>query len=151
MGTSTLASEFQQLRRLRDWPRRLHALVESRRSTPFRWGYHDCCTWAAECVQAVTGTDLSGPWKGQYDCALSAKRYLLARWGSLPEALEAHGLIPVSPEQARRGDLGLYAPSHLLARQALGVCLSAHYAMPGLNEPMSFIPRNQITSAWKVG
>ena len=33
------------------------AVQRVRRAQPFAWGIHDCCTFAADAVQAITGQD----------------------------------------------------------------------------------------------
>jgi hypothetical protein len=45
--------------RLPDWRSRLDAAIRLHRQLPFRWGggsdSHDCCTFPASCVDAMTG------------------------------------------------------------------------------------------------
>jgi len=40
-----------------DWPERLLAALAAARDRPFRWGEHDCCLFAADLIEAVTGVD----------------------------------------------------------------------------------------------
>ena len=47
--------------RLRDWQLRYEAFILSRFATPFAWGTNDCCTFAADCVRALTGVDVAPP------------------------------------------------------------------------------------------
>jgi hypothetical protein len=48
--------------RLVDWRARLDAAIAAHRKMPFRWGggstSHDCCTFVASCVDAMTGGDV---------------------------------------------------------------------------------------------
>lgn len=81
----------------------LAAYIAAREAVPFVWGTHDCVTFAAGAIAALTGAD---PLAG------------IARWQSLPDALHAldarGGLIaavssvltPIPTAHAHRGDIG---------------------------------------------
>ena len=45
------------MQRLPDWRTRLGAHIAAHRTRPFAYGAHDCATFAAGAVQAVTGSD----------------------------------------------------------------------------------------------
>jgi hypothetical protein len=47
--------------RLRDWQLLYEAFITQRFATPFAWGTQDCCTFAADCVLAITGVDVAHP------------------------------------------------------------------------------------------
>ena len=49
-----------------DWNQRLHAYVISVRDKEFEYGVHDCCTFAAGCVEAVLGIDPMAEFREQY-------------------------------------------------------------------------------------
>ena len=40
-----------------DWQTFLHDLVEAKMAEPFAWGSQDCVTFAAACIEAVTGSN----------------------------------------------------------------------------------------------
>lgn len=92
--------------RLPDWMVRLDALVLSLLSRPFGWGRNDCCTVAADVVQAVTGCDPMADLRGQYETERQALR-ILAKAGGI-EAYLNERLGPVVPVAcAQVGDIGL--------------------------------------------
>lgn len=93
--------------RLRDWQERLERLVLARLHQPFRWGERDCCLWAADAVQAVTGVDVAADFRGQYDSASSATRLLNRRIGILAEVCDERLGPPVLPVMAQSGDVGM--------------------------------------------
>lgn len=107
-GTETAAPlELQRVpaARLHDWQLRLAELIAQRSAQPFAWGERDCCLWAADAVQAVTGVDLAAGLRGTYDSALSAGRVLRA---SPLDTLAAAALgQEVLPALAQPGDIGL--------------------------------------------
>jgi len=144
------------LQRLEDWPERLHALVEQRLQVPFRWGSNDCVMFAADAVQALTGVDLAGRLRGQYDDEPSARKIGLAYAGADEEGSIAQCLSDIAtlnlgdlvlPSLARRGDVVLIEHD---AGQSLAVCLGPHAAAPGRRGLMMLPPEHWLT-AWRVG
>ncbi len=131
--------------RLIDWPERLAEFVQSRRDTPFSWGGNDCCLFAADAVQAVTGTDPAADLRGTYAAALDAAR-LVEELGGI-EAIAAARLgdeIPVL--LARRGDVVAIDAG---AGISLGVCIGAQAAVPAA-DGLAFLPIGQATRAWRA-
>ena len=89
------------IRRLNDWPERLHAYLRQHSATPFSWGSHDCARFTAGAVEAITGRDLLPcEWsdKTQATAALRALGGLMSAMDSVLLRLERVGL-------AWRGDV----------------------------------------------
>ena len=136
------------LRRLPDWPERLAALVEAHRERPFVWGTHDCCTFAADAMQAVAGIDPAAPWRGAYDTEAGALACLDE--GGL-EATVARVLaeagVPECPlRAAQRGDWVLAVVAN---EPLLGVVVGARIAVPGL-DGLRFLPMSAAVRAWAI-
>jgi hypothetical protein len=94
--------------RREDWLPRLCDVLEAARERPFAWGRHDCCTWALECAQAVTGERRWPPEKMLYKTRAGAMKALAGHgFAGIPDALDATmgARRPVS--MARRGDVVL--------------------------------------------
>ena len=126
-----------------DWPERLMALMTTRQSTPFAWGEHDCCQFAAAAIQAMT--DHNPLESLGYHDARSAMR-ILHKEGGLERAVEARLGASKPVTLAMRGDIALLP---LRKREALGVVIgqSAYFAAPkGLSER----PISCCTVAWSV-
>jgi hypothetical protein len=91
--------------RLPDWEERIIRYLEPLHATPFAWGQHDCCTFAAGAVEAMTGVDPMPEFRGHY----STKRgsvCALRRFGAgtLAKTLDTKfERVPVN--LAHRGDL----------------------------------------------
>lgn len=110
------------------WEARLAHLEMAARARPFAWGEHDCCTWAAECVQAVTGTDPLADLRGTWHSAEAAQA-VLQRLGGLRAAVDARLGEPLpSVHLAQRGDVVLLAVGNTMA---LGVCMGRVAVAPG--------------------
>ena len=85
----TLATPVDTLPRLRDWPERLDALLRARAEWPFVWGVHDCCTFCADAVLAITGVDVMGTLRQRYQSAFEA----LARPGRQPPSVLGYAVL----------------------------------------------------------
>ena len=106
-----------------DWPELLAAYVEQHRGTPFAWGAHDCCTFAAGAVKAMTGTLPALPAYADEREAMRALRDL----GGLREAV-TRLFEPTLVALAQRGDLLLVKQDE---RDMLAVCIGRHWVAPG--------------------
>ncbi|WP_293862505.1 hypothetical protein [uncultured Alsobacter sp.] len=133
--------------RREDWLARLEALVRDRQHREFAWGTFDCCTFAAEAVEAVTGTYPVPGLPGAYDTRMGALRWLAERgFANLEAALDAFaGERLAWPLMARRGDIVLVNDMTVgVVHPAGGViaCLSAD--APGL----ALVSPRLATAAW---
>jgi hypothetical protein len=136
------------MRRVPGWPERLAGYVASHVSTPFVWGSHDCVTFAAGAVQAVT---LQRPRMPQWSDVHDALRQLRAA-GGLVAAVESAGLADLArPALALRGDVLLIdGPPPLVRRPFLAVCIGHAWAAPGPTG-LAYGPRSAATRGWRVG
>jgi hypothetical protein len=135
------------MRRLKNWPSRLAALVELARVQPFCWGRHDCCLWAADAVRASTGIDLAAEWRGTYDDAAGALR-LLASLGGI-EAVCSWVGSAIDPRLAASGDLGVVVAGDD-GRACAAVFDHDRWLVVGEQGLLSF-DRAAASKAWRVG
>ncbi|MBD2812191.1 hypothetical protein ID853_15165 [Xenorhabdus sp. Vera] len=93
--------------RHRQWTTRLPDTLRAAMSRPFLWGEHDCCLFAADCVQAVCDFDPGETVRGRYNTRLGAVRVLKSEFGTLTQALDRlFDAIPVTV--AGRGDIVMF-------------------------------------------
>lgn len=130
--------------RAADWPQRLGDYVESRRSTPFEYGTHDCCRFAAGAVIAMTGHNYMAAF--DYKNGLGAER-LIRRAGTLDALVNRTLGEPVHPSQAGRGDVVL---ADLERGSTLGVCLGETCVFAAEPAGLAFHPRAVIRLAWRT-
>ena len=78
------------LQRLPNWRLHFDQLLCSRLQTNFAWGIFDCCLFAADVVQAVTGIDPAAPYRG-YRGARQGMRLLRRAGGVGAFAIRALG------------------------------------------------------------
>lgn len=139
--------ERPQKPRLQDWPERLAALVEARRSSPFAWGSNDCALFMADAVEAVTGEEPAAAFRG-YSTEQEAEEILGAYGleGVVARALADFGCGDCPPGLAQRGDVALA----LLGNQpTMVVVLGEVLAGPG-PQGLVFLPPARILRAWSV-
>jgi hypothetical protein len=104
------------MNRLPDWEARLAAYLEPLRTLPFAWGRHDCCTFTAGAVKAMTGVDPMPEFRGRYTTARGSVR-ALRRIGAGTLASTLSGKFEtVDPSLAHRGDI-------IMSNGLLGICL----------------------------
>lgn len=132
-----------------DWEARLAAYLEPLRLVPFEWGRHDCCTFAAGAVQAMTGFDAMAEFRGRYATRIGSLR-ALSRFGAgaLAPTLDAK-FPPIGASSAQRGDV-------VMSAGALGICMGAALIAVGSvgdREGLVMIDRAKWIepTAWAVG
>lgn len=142
----TAAVVNQATRRL-GWERRLAEAIAAARERPFRWGRHDCATFAFDLRRAIAGGhDVAALWRGRYTTARGAVRVMRRLgWSSLEAAgRDLLGEHLASVHLAQRGDL-------VLANTGLGfgVCLGARAA--GIAPSgLVLVPITACALAWRV-
>jgi hypothetical protein len=110
-----------------EWQIRLINVIRAAEERPFLWGQHDCCLFAAECVQAMCGEDFAAGLRGTYSTANGAKRVLLTNGGSLEKVLAQH-LDEVPVKLAQRGDIAVVLSA---GNRCAGVVFGGAVFVPG--------------------
>lgn len=140
--------------RLPDWPERLDMAIDAARQRPFEWGAHDCVTFAAACIQAVTGTDpiadLRG-WDSRDQAGDRVAQLSGRRHSGLQSAIAIifarYGWPEITPRRAGRGDICLVAVGQ---GRLTAVCLGAQLAAPGPRR-LQHLPLTQALATWRIG
>lgn len=127
------------------WDTELMMYIHAVESTPFAWGEFDCVTFAAGCVEAMTGNDLMATIRGSYQNERGARR-LLSSFGGLRAAISSVLGEPISPLLARRGDVVTANGPH---GETTAVCIGARYIMTGTHDLVTGSMAGAI-AAWRV-
>ncbi|MGA0543198.1 DUF6950 family protein [Neotabrizicola sp. VNH66] len=129
------------------WERILVDAIEAARARAFRWGRHDCATFAFDLRRAIAGGhDVAALWRGRYTTARGAVRVMRRLgWTSLEAAgRDLLGEPLASVHLAQRGDLVL-ADTGL----GFGICLGARAA--GIAPSgLVLVPISACALAWRV-
>ncbi len=99
--------------RVQHWDTRaLHDFLVKRVSMPFQWGANDCALFAADGIEAMTGTDIAADFRGRYTTELGAFRAIktIANGTTVADAVAycaaKSGMAELEhPLKAQRGDL----------------------------------------------
>lgn len=127
-----------------DWHNRLIAVIRAAEKRPFLWGEHDCCLFAADCAEAMTGENFADGWRGTYDSETRAKKALLRGGGSLEKVLAKY-LDEVPVKMAQRGDIAVVENA---GTRCAGVIYGGAVWVPG--EAGLVCLRVKPMSTWRV-
>lgn len=131
--------------RMETWPSILAHEIEAAQVREFAWGTYDCCMWAADVVQAMTGVDHADELRGTYDSAFSARR-ALDRAGGLSDFVTGKLGDPIAVTYARRGDVVMRLQDDW---EQLGVCDGVVSLFTG-EVGLVRLPTLQCVKAWRV-
>lgn len=138
------------IKRHSDWAKRLREFEESRSATPFAWGTNDCCLFAADAVEAMTGFDIAADYRG-YTTEQQALTKI-TMFGTLESMIESIArrfhLSEVKPQQAKRGDVALCFGN---GKYALCVLGTDCYPRGSSERGIVAFPRGWMRRAWSVG
>jgi len=141
--------------RKENWQTALYDHLQRVWERPFAYGEHDCCLFAAGCIEAQTGVDVADGLRGQYSDRRSALRMMRRLCGqpSLERVVETQfehlGLLEVSVSMAQRGDVVLLELDGVLA---LGILAPHGTAIIAPSEKgLVYLPMNRARRAWAVG
>lgn len=134
--------------RFEDWPKRLDEAIAVARVLPFAWGQRDCLLFAADCVEAMTGTDPAAQWRGRWSSAEEAYAILNAEFGGdLAAAVDSVlGERLGGPAFAQRGDVVMVDTPNGLA---LGVCAGSYHVAPWRTGLVA-LRFSQALAAWRI-
>lgn len=137
--------------RLPDWQDRLTRFLAGRARSPFQPGRHDCATFAAGAVEAMTGVDLAAGWRGTYGDLGEGLAALEAAGIGDHLALVSSLLPEIAAAEARPGDIAALRIGQANL-ETLAVVQGAMAYVP-VEGAAGFIllPMRLATRAWRVG
>lgn len=134
--------------RRRDWDRLLADEIAASLHRPFEWHDNDCCSFAARCVQAVTGQDFFSLFSGSYTNARQAARVVKANGGLLDifDKLLGKRLPALT---AQRGDILL---TNMMSPhgELIAVCAGQFGFAPGPVQ-LTKCPQKVWLACWRIG
>lgn len=134
--------------RVENWVERLDAVFSDAAARPFAWGSHDCCLFAARCVEAMTGEHPMPDAVGAYKTKTGAYRWLKREFGTVRQMLELLLDAPCNPNFAKRGDLALFEKGQDFA---IGVIdLSGEQVLCVDESGTYYIHKSLATAFWTV-
>jgi hypothetical protein len=134
-----------------DWEARLAAVLADARGKPFRTAHHDCGTFAADAITAMTGRDPLAGLRERYRTEAAAPEF--AGWSPvvLIRALAADLAWQRVPwRQARRGDLAVIRGADGAACAAI-VDLSGRRLAAAGPAGLAHFPFDRAVACWRIG
>jgi hypothetical protein len=143
------------MKRLADWQTRLENFLSSHRSDRFRYGTWDCCLFACDAIETMTGTDVAAHFRGRYHSRQEAVEALREYTGkpsvrAVTEKITAENDMQQVPVlAAQRGDVVLIARGK--RDYSLGiVALDGQHAIVVTPTGLERIELSLAVSAWRV-
>jgi Domain of unknown function (DUF6950) len=131
--------------RYNDWQSRLGAVLGERMAKPFAWGENDCCTFACDCVLALSGHDPAAGLRGHRTARDATET--LQGIGGVQGAADARLGPRIAPLLAQVGDIGLGV---LEGRETLLVCVGDAWVGPA-KDGMARLPFDSVPdTAWRA-
>lgn len=143
------------MRRVKDWVSRFEKVLNEAKEKKPDWADHNCCTFAADCVFAITGIDAMAEYRGKFKTKKQAFALLRkVSGGGVNKAGEKfskeNGLKEVKPTYAKRGDLVIAVNED--KEEVFGIIdLSGRYAI-GIHpvKGIAYEPLAKVTKAWNI-
>lgn len=136
------------IKRREDWMARLMCAVETAQVLPFTYGLHDCCTFAAHCVDAMCDSELLRKMQRTHPYSLEEDAYeLIETHGGLARLVSFYLGEPMdNPRFAGPGDVVLVEDD---GRELVGVVIGHSVVAPGATHLLSW-PLDHVRRAWTV-
>lgn len=123
--------------------------IEAAQTRDFKWGTHDCVTFAMHCVYAITqDRDLIARVRrvfGEWSDANTATR---AHKGELDRAVRQILGEPVKWTQLRMGDVALWIDEH--DREAIAVHDGVQFVAASVDRGLRSISFKRIRHGWRI-
>ncbi len=126
-----------------DWPVRLNEYIIQAEKKEFELGTHDCCTFAAGAIEAMTGEDPMPEFRDQYDDWQSAEDALDAvGYDNLYKTLTKKFGAAILGQKGQKGDLAFYDGS-------CGIVLG-RYAMFLGEKGYAYVSLHRLQRAFRI-
>jgi len=138
------------MRRIAGWESALFDATRAAMPRAYEWGVHDCVTFAADCVEAMTGSDPIADLRGHWRGPVSARRIMTEEGADTLGDLAAQRLPEIAPSLAQRGDIVLCKGDGDSDEEFLAVC-QGHTAVGPAANGLIHVPMAQAKRAYRVG
>lgn len=132
------------------WEVRLSDYLQEKHAAPFVRAEHDCALFAGNCVEIMTGRDVTSEFRKPYKSKAAAEKFLKSLGYDDLEAVANAKLGEKLPSTAfaGRGDCVMI---EVEGEQALGIVdLSGRRAATVGKDGLVYFPAKNWVSAWKV-
>lgn len=136
------------------WPELMEEKIIRDRGKPFRWGSHDCVTWACSVCETLCGINPAHGITTPCRTSRDALRIVRQHGGSIlslaRECSTAHGLPEIPPALAQRGDIVCVTSDRQEPfGMALGICVGRFVMSVGRFHLVE-VPMTRAVTAWRI-
>ncbi len=138
------------LHRRQDWMTRFVEYIRLKRWTRFKFGEHDCCISVADCVLAMTDTDIAAEFRGYNE--KGAARYLRdcgGVAGIVESVVEQYEMPEILKTKATQGDMCLISPNGADTMAVVGT--DGRHVLAAGKVGWVQLPLLSSIRAWRVG
>lgn len=142
------------MQRYPDWQAQFSQFLTRRSSQPFAYGEMDCCLFVADCVEAMTGTDLAVRFRGKYRSRKEALQLAKRETGRgsiralIEKTIKEFGLREVPLPYTQRGDIVLVAQKDAYL---LGIlALNGKEILAASKTGFLRLPLSRAVCAWRI-
>jgi hypothetical protein len=125
------------------WFRFLCEEIIAHADTPFRWGEHDCCTFAALCIDVMTGSEYLDALQQEYFDEKSAQRFIWES-GGLVKAISL--FLGEQSDTSRTGDCVVFEQR---GTPKCGIVFGP-LIVAAAEDGLAFCLRRNIRARWSV-
>ncbi len=138
------------MKRLDGWFEKLEKTIRAAAHKHFQYGDHDCCLFAADCIEAMTGVDVAADFRDAYRSRFGAARRLVVYSGGgvlkLADRIAIlHSMPIITREDATDGDVALVEWPE---GPGLGVFFKGFVACPQAHG-IIYVPRARAVKCWR--
>lgn len=135
------------MKRYSFWRTALTDYVQAASARPFKWAEHDCATFAAGAVHAMTGEDFAASYRGRYQTLRGGLRLLKKAGFDNHAELAASLFEEVHPSRAMVGDIATVEEGGAIA---LGIIQGELIYVLRADEGIATVPLLRATRTFRV-
>ena len=113
---------------------------------PFKWGEHDCCTFACDIIKIKHGVDHCEHVRGSYQTPSAAKRVLVKHFGSMSKGF-SNVITEKDPRFLQSCDLALLDTSN---GKTMALFYGGSFWAVGERGMVTLSGNNPILKAWEI-
>jgi len=145
------------------WEQDLEGFLLSRVAKPFKWSANDCCSFAFDSIESITGVDVGEVFRGRYRGRGKAFKLLEEHsGGSIAETWEKladeYGMEQIEPSELKAGDVATIKIKPLdpvAGRLSNGISVGVKAFTRGFVSPgkdgLVLNENPEVVKAWRVG
>jgi len=140
-----------KLKKIDDWELRIRKFLVKCYHKKFQWGEHDCCIFLCDCIESMTGYDLSLPFRGKYTTKTGAAKTVVnistSVFGLVDVFAKKYRFKKIKTNYAQNGDIiGLLNHD---GDESLGILIGERILFAG-DFNLESVEISHIKKVWRI-